>query len=226
MMPLFGRDKRKIPCKFCSKDAIFVKEYNEYFCSDCNRFQLGTGKEDIKLLPVLKLKHYKFSAQKLAYIVYDQLGTKIAYCERRDISRYTDDKQFGIRYLFFNNTDRMIASVDGYAVRSFKEIDSEWRVFDYGRHLRGIIINEAETDNWKIVDTNNEQIALREPEEAKSDFTAMRSFTFIDSVEDKNKLFSVQKKGGAFYIDILVETIDPHFAWAFIIALHRKYYLS
>ena len=68
-MPLFG-SKKKLMCKFCGKNATYIKEHDEYFCTHCQKFQIE-GEEDPepKTLPILQLENM-FSPPKDMHILF------------------------------------------------------------------------------------------------------------------------------------------------------------
>lgn len=222
-LPLFGSKKKKINCKFCGKNTDYLKVYNDFFCSNCNRFQSEDKVDEVKNLQIFRLKKYNFTAQKYSYFIYNELGSKIAFIERRDISKYTSDKEFNLRYLVFNDVNRIIASIDGKKVNSQKNSDGTWLVYDYGRNLRGKIQFVAEEDIWKIFDANDKLIGIRKRDDNKSLSKSMRQYILLDPDNPDNRLFKVNRKGG-FELTFIDNYFDPYLGWAFVIALHRKFY--
>lgn len=200
-----------------------MKQYNDYFCSKCERFQTEDSVREIKLLPLYKLKKYNFSAQKYAYIVYNSLGSKIAFAEKRDVTKFVADKNYNIRYYFFNDVNRVIGSVDGSSMVSNTNSDASWKIYDYGRNLRGEIKHLAASDTWQIFDTNGEIFALRDPKDSQSLKNKMRQFTFVSSENQDDIFFQAKRKAG-FTLELISDKLDPHIGWGFIVALHQRAY--
>ncbi|MFW9922998.1 MAG: hypothetical protein ACFFDW_06885 [Candidatus Thorarchaeota archaeon] len=224
MTPL-GLKSKKINCKFCDKSADYMKEYNDYFCSKCNRFQSEDIVTEVKLLPVFRLRNYTFSAQKYSYAIYNELGSRIANIERRDLGKVSPDKNYSIRYMMYNDVNRIIATADGSYNESINGQDGSWKVYDYGRNFRAEIKFIAESDTWQIFDSEGTLIAIRDPKDNKSLSESMRQYTFIDSNNAENTKFQLKRKGGSFKLSILDSYFEPSIAWTFILALHRKFYL-
>jgi hypothetical protein len=221
-MPLFG-SRRKKTCKFCGENAQYIKEYDDYFCPHCKLFQYEEDKLiETKILPELKLKKYNFIPQKYHYYIFDQLETKIARCERRNLSNYVTDKEQFFRYLFFNQLNRIILSISSSTQLTFSDQDSLWKVYDYGHNYRGQVKHLIKSDTWQILDPSDEIIALRDPKDSRTKYQAARYFTILDS-ESKEELFTVQRKHG-FELAMTLDSFDPHLAWCFVIAIHRSYY--
>jgi len=219
------RSKRKLNCKFCQTKAEFMKLYNDFFCPSCLRFQNESSVTDPKLLPVFKLKKYKFTAQKYAYFIYSEIDSKIGSCERRDLSKYLGKKDYNIRYVFLNEADRIVASVDGRTLNALKDSDASWKVYDYGRHYRGEIKLISETDSWQILDSNHNIIGVRDPQDSKTALETARQFTIIDANDSEKILFQITRKAAGFILQMVSSDFDPHLAWATVIGIHRKYYL-
>ncbi len=220
---MFGSKKKKRPCKFCDSNVEYMKQYNDYFCSKCERFLSEDIVKEIKLLPIYKLKKYNFAAQKYAYIIYNTLGSRIAFAEKRDVTKFVVDKNYNIRYYFFNDVNRVIGSVDGSSRASNKISDASWKIFDYGRNLRGEIKHIAKADLWQIFDTNGEIIAIRDPEDSQSLKNKMRQFTFIHPENREEVYFQTKRKAG-FTLQLLSDKLDPHIGWGFVVALHQRAY--
>jgi len=219
---MFGK-KKKIPCKFCGKNVHHLKQYNDSFCSECERFQSEDLVKEIKLLPIFKLKTYNFAAQKYTYIVYNSLGSKIAFAEKRDVTKFVSDKNYNIRYYFFNDVNRVIGSIDGSSLVLDTTRDATWKVYDYGRNLRAEIRHLAESDTWEIIDASGKIIAIRDVDASQSLQKKMREFTFVNP-EDKEEIFFQAKRKAGFSLQLISETVDPHIGWGFIIALHQRLY--
>ncbi|NHJ39117.1 MAG: hypothetical protein FK731_03720 [Asgard group archaeon] len=217
--------KRKISCKFCNEKADYLKMYNDYFCSKCLRFQNESSVSDVKLLPFFKLKKYNIIAQKYSYIINNELGSRIGTIERRDISKFVSKKDYNLRYIYFNDINRIIASVDGKSLNTLKNADASWKVFDHGRNYLGEIKHLFETDFWQIVNTEGEIIAIRNPMDSGVDLQTARTFTIVNPEKNDVKYFQILRKGGSFQIHLLDETFDPHFALAIVIGIHRRYYI-
>lgn len=217
--------KRKLNCKFCQQKAEFMKLYNDFFCPSCLRFQKESQAKDPKLLPVFKLKKYKFTAQKYAYFIYSEIDSKIGSSERRDLSKYIGKKDYNIRYIFLNDIDRIIASVDGKTLNDLKDSDASWKVYDYGRNFRGEIKLLSETDSWQILDSNGTLIGVRDPQDSRAALQTARQFTIIDANNSENMLFQMSRKAAGFILQMVSSDFDPHLAWATVIGIHRKYYL-
>ncbi len=217
--------KRKLNCIFCQEKAEFMKLYNDFFCPSCLRFRKESLADDPKLLPVFKLNKYKFTAQKYAYFIYSEIDSKIGSCERRDLSKYIGKKDYNIRYVFFNEVDRIIASVDGRILNDLKDSDASWKVYDYGRNYRGEIKLTHETESWQILDSNNNIIGVRDPQDSKTALQTARQFTIIDAQNSEEIFFQITRKAAGFILHMLSSDFDPHLAWATIIGIHRKYYL-
>ncbi len=220
---LFGSRKKKSPCRFCDNNVEFMKQYNDYFCPKCERFQSEDSVKEIKLLPIFKLKKYNFAAQKYAYIIYNSLGSRIAFAEKRDVTKFVSDKKYNIRYYFFNDMKRIVGSVDGSSGAANKISEASWKIFDYGRNLRAEIRHISESDTWQILDTNGEIIALRDPEDNRSLKNKMRQFTFVNPENREEVYFQTNRKAG-FVLQILSDKLDPHIGWGFIVALHQRAY--
>lgn len=202
-----------------------MKEYDDYYCSHCQRFQMEEEAEkEVSLLPVFKLKEYLFTCQKYAYLVETTLGAKIAYGERRDISRFAVSADKHFRYYFFNNIKRIIASIDSSTVQSFTEPDAAWKVYDYGRNFRGEIKYLVESDSWHILDAQGELLGLRDPGDQHTPYKASRNFTVLDANNQERELFKIQRKA-RFTLKIIAEDVDPHLAWGFLVGIHRKYFV-
>jgi len=176
------------------------------------------------ILPVMKLKSYNFTTQKYAYFIYNELNSKIGSCERRDLSKYISKKDYNIRYYFFNDINRIIASLDGKTTNELKDSNASWQIYDYGRLLRGEIKYIVESDSWQILDSEKNVIALRDPRDEQAALKTARQFTIIDANNSENQLFQIIRKTG-FQLKINSSEVDPHIAWATVIAIHRKYYL-
>ncbi|MHA1154966.1 MAG: hypothetical protein ACTSQK_02570 [Candidatus Heimdallarchaeota archaeon] len=220
---MFGSKKKKYPCKFCDSNTEHMKQYNDYFCSKCERFQSEDSVKEPKLLQIYKLKKYNFAAQKYTYIIYNSLGSKIAFAEKRDVTKFVADKKYNIRYYFFNDVNRVIGSVDGHSLASNKASDASWKIYDYGRNLRGEIRHIAESDTWQIHDANGEIIAIRDPEDSKSLKNKMRQFTFVNPDNREEIFFQANRKTG-FILQKISDKFDSHIGWGFIVALHQRVY--
>jgi len=216
--------KRKLNCKFCQKNAEYMKLFSDFFCPNCLRFQKESLVTDPKLLPIFKLKKYKFTAQKYAYFIYSEIDSKIGSCERRDLSKYLSKKDYNIRYIFLNDMDRIIASLDGKTLNALKDADASWKVYDYGRNYRGEIKLSSESDTWQILNSKGEIIGLRDPQDSKAALQTARQFTILDANNSENLLFRISRKAG-FILQMISEDFDPHLAWGTVIGIHRKYYL-
>lgn len=217
--------KRKINCKFCNQKAEYLKMYNDFFCTKCLRFQNESSVSEVKLLPILKLKKYNLIAQKYSYLINNELGSRIGTIERRDISKFVSKKDYNIKYIFFNDINRIIGSVDGKSLNNLKNVDASWKVYDYGRNYHGEIKHLHETDAWQITTTENTIIAIRNPHDSGVDIQTARTFTIINPEDYDIQYFKIMRKGGGFLLEIFDETFDPHLALAIIIAIHRRYYL-
>jgi hypothetical protein len=202
-----------------------MKLYNDFFCPSCLRYQNESAVTEPKLLPVFKLKKYKFTAQKYAYFIYSEIDSKIGSCERRDISKYVGKKDYNIRYIFLNDIDRIIASVDGKTLNALKDSDASWKAYAYGRHYRGEIKLISETDSWQISDQNNNLIGVRDPQDSRAALQTARQFTIIDANDSEKTLFQITRKAAVFILQMVASDFDPHLAWATVIGIHRKYYL-
>ena len=222
-MPL-GLKKGKISCIFCGNDAEFVKMFDDHFCPKCLRFQKEIAATETKLLPIFKLKKYIFVAQKYTYYIYNDLESKIGSCEWRDLSKLIGKKDFNIRFYFFNDINRIIGSIDSSSLNDEKGKNATWKIYDYGRFLKGEIRYTVGSDTWQIFNPKGEIIASRDPQDSKVALQTARLFTIIDANNPDKKLFSISRKAG-FYLTILSEEIDPHLAWGTVICIHRKYYL-
>lgn len=220
---MFGSKKRKIPCKFCNETAEYLKEYDDFFCKKCERFQSETSPKEVKKLPIFKLDNYVFAAQKYSYFIYNELGSKIGYAEKRDVSKYITEKNFGIRYYFYNDINRIVGSLDCKPVQQLKTSDGAWRIYDLARKLRGEIHHISESDTWQILDTSGEIVALRDPKDGRTLQETMRQFTIVNANVLEHSLFQVYRKGG-FKLRIIDKEIDTLLAWGFVIAIHQKYY--
>ena len=201
-----------------------MKLYDDFFCPNCLRFQSESQVKEIKLLPIFKLKKYHYVAHKHTYVIYNEMDSKVGSCERRDLSKYIGKKDLNIRYYFFNDINRIIASVDGKSYNSLKDTDASWKVYDYGRNLRGEIVHIAESDTWQIKNSNGEIIALRDPSDGKAALQTARQFTIIDSKDPEKILFQIIRKGG-FRLEIISPDADPHIAWGAVVAIHRRFYV-
>jgi hypothetical protein len=217
--------KRKINCKFCQQKADFIHAYNDYFCSKCYRFQNESLSKEIKLLPIFKLKKYNFVAQKYSYTINNDLGSRLGLFERRDLSKYISKKEYNIRYVLFNDINRIVGSVDGSTLNDLKGAEASWKIYDYGRNLRGEVKYLPETEKWQIVDPSGNIIAIRNPLDSSADIQTARSFTIINPEDQEVHYFRIIRKGGGFRLEILDETFDPHFAISMVIPIHRKFYL-
>ncbi|NHK29924.1 MAG: hypothetical protein FK730_01140 [Asgard group archaeon] len=216
---------RKINCKFCNEKAEFLKIYNEYFCPKCLRFQNESSASDVKTLPIFKLKKYTFTAQKYSYLINNELGSRIGIIERRDVSKFISKKDYNIKYILFNDINRIIGLIDGKSLNNLKNEDASWKVFDYGRNYRGEIKYLHETDTWQIVNSENSIIAIRNPHDSGVDLQTARTFTIINPEDYDIQYFKIMRKGGGFQLEFLDESFDPHLAFAIIIAIHRRFYL-
>jgi hypothetical protein len=217
--------KRKINCKFCQQKADYIHAYNDFFCSKCQRFQNESLVKEIKLLPILKLKKYNFVAQKYSYTISNDLGSRIGLFERRDLSKYISKKEYNVRYILFNDINRIVGSVDGRSLNDLKDADASWKVFDYGRNSRGEIKYFPDKEKWQITDVNGEIIAIRNPMDSSADIQTARLFTLTHPEDHDIHYFRIIRKGGGFRLEILDETFDPHFAVSIVIPIHRKFYL-
>ncbi|NHJ04156.1 MAG: hypothetical protein EAX90_04990 [Candidatus Heimdallarchaeota archaeon] len=220
---MFGSKKRKIPCKFCDKTAEYLKVYNDFFCVNCQRFQSEVSPKEIRTLQIFKLKNYLFAAQKYTYIIYNELGSKIAYAEKRDITKFVSDKNFGIRYYFYNDLNSIIGSLDCKPIRLLNTNDGLWKIYDIGRNICGEIRHLSESDTWQILTPENQIIALRDPKDSRTLQETMRQFTIIDANDSEHMLFQVNRKNG-FQIKIFDQDFETLITWGFVIALHQKYY--
>jgi hypothetical protein len=189
------------------------------------RFQNESSTTDVKLLPTFKLKKYNFTAQKYTYLISNELGSRIGIIERRDVSKFISKKDYNIKYIIFNDINRIIGLIDGKTLNNQKNVDASWKVFDYGRNFRGEIKHIHETDIWQITDSNNTIIAIRNPHDSGVDLQTARTFTIINPDDYDIHYFKIMRKGGGFQLEILDVTFDPHLAFAIIIAIHRRYYL-
>ncbi|MGC9778748.1 MAG: hypothetical protein HZR80_05855 [Candidatus Heimdallarchaeota archaeon] len=223
MSPI-GSKKRKIKCHFCAKEAEYMKIFDDFFCPKCLRFQTESQVKEIKLLPLLKLKKYHFAAHKHTYVIYNEMESKIGSCKRRDLSKYISKKNHNIRYYFFNDIHRIIASVDGKTFNVLNDNDASWKVYDYGRNFRGEILHIANSDTWQIKNSNEDIIALRDPKDGRAALQTARQFTMIGSNDPDKILFRIIRKGG-FKLEILSADTDPHIAWGVVVAIHRRYYV-
>jgi hypothetical protein len=219
-----GSKKRKLNCKFCQENAEYMNLYNDFFCSSCLRFQKESNVTDPKLLPVFKLKNYTITAQKYAYFIYSEIDSKIGSCERRDLSKFLSKKDYNIRYIFLNDINRIIASIDGKTVNALKDTDASWKVYDYGRNYRGEIKLLSDSDSWQILNPNGEIIGVRDPLDSKTALETARQFTIIDANNSENMHFRITRKVG-FKLQMFSEDFDPHLAWGTVIGIHRKYYM-
>ncbi|NHJ47773.1 MAG: hypothetical protein FK733_08295 [Asgard group archaeon] len=217
--------KRKINCKFCQQKADFIHAYNDFFCSKCFRFQNESLTKEIKLLPILKLKKYNFVAQKYSYTISNDLGSRLGLFERRDLSKFISKKDYNIRYVLYNDINRIVGSVDGRSLNDLKGANASWKVYDYGRNLRGEIQYFPETEKWHIVNANGELIAVRNPMDSSADIQTARSFIITHPEGYDVHYFRITRKGGGFRLEILNESFDPHFAISIVIPIHRKFYL-
>ena len=200
-----------------------MKVYDDFFCPKCQRFQSEVSKGEVKLLQIFKLNKYLFNAQKYTYIIYNELGSKVAIAEKRDVSKFVSDKNYGITYYLFNDINRIIVAIDSAPLKSQQTTDSSWKVYDYARNLRGEIEHLHESDTWQIIDKEGSIIALRDPKDSRSLKETMRQFTIVDANDSDKTLFQVFRKGG-FNLTMIDKEIDPHLGWGFVIALHRKLY--
>ncbi|MHA1212856.1 MAG: hypothetical protein ACTSSH_10380, partial [Candidatus Heimdallarchaeota archaeon] len=217
--------KRRLPCKFCGKDAEYAKLYDDFFCPKCLRFQKEGKVSEVKLLPIFKLKIYNFNAQKHTYLISNELESRIGLIERRDLSKYIGKKDYNIRYYFLNDVKRIIGSVDGRIMNKSKDADASWKIYDYGRNLRGEIKHIVATDTWQILDSANQVIAIRDAAaDSKVALQTAKQFTLVDVNDPEHKLFRINRKIG-FRLQMLSDTADIHFAWAMVISIHRRYYL-
>ena len=171
------------------------------------------------------MKKYKFTAQKYAYFIYSEIDSKIGSCERRDLSTYIGKKDYNIRYIFLNDIDRIIASVDGKTLNALKDTDASWKVFDYGRNYHGEIKLLSDSDSWQILDQNGNIIGVRDPEDSRTALQTARQFTIIDANNSEKMLLRISRKAASFILQMISEDFDPHLAWATIIGIHSKYYL-
>ncbi len=224
MTPPPSSKSKKISCKFCAKTAEYMKIYNDYFCPKCLRFQSEANIADIKILPIFKLKVYNFNAQKYAYIINNELDSKIGSCERRDLTKYISKKEYDIRYYFFNDINRIVASMDDRTLNENKVADASWKIYNYGRNLLGEIKHLASSDTWQIFDSNAKLIAIRSPNDNQSVSQTARDFTIVDAEDNNNILFKITRKIG-FQLRILSDEIDSLLGWAMVIAVHKRYYL-
>ncbi|HUT80019.1 MAG TPA: hypothetical protein VMZ29_02360 [Candidatus Bathyarchaeia archaeon] len=224
MTPQPSPKSKKISCKFCAKTAEYMKLYNDYFCSKCLRFQTEANISEVKILPIFKLKTYNFNAQKYAYIINNELDSKIGSCERRDLSKYINKKDYDIRYYFFNDINRIVASMDGRTLNDIKDADATWKIYNYGRHLLGEIKHIANSDTWQIFDSESRLIAIRNPNDKQTVTQTAREFTIVADANSENVLFKITRKVG-FQLTILADDIDTLLGWGMVVAVHRRYYL-
>ncbi|MHA1629557.1 MAG: hypothetical protein ACTSXO_09225 [Candidatus Heimdallarchaeota archaeon] len=220
-MPTFGSKKRKISCKFCQEKAEYIKIYDDYFCSSCSRFQTETKTAERKLVPVLKLSDYKFTAQKFNYIVYNKLGSRIASIEKRDLSKYLGKKAFPIRFVFLNDINRIIGSVDSRKENALKSADALWQVYDLGRNLRGEIRFTVANNSWEIQDYEGALLGTQKSTDSSKSLQLLRTLTVVNPSNVEEILFSITRKGG-FILNISSSTIDPYLAWAMVVCWHRR----
>jgi hypothetical protein len=221
---LSSRKKKRI-CKFCQEKANYIKLYNDYFCPKCLRFQNESHVREVKPLPIMKLRKYNFTTHKYSYIINNELGSRIGSCERRDLSKFISKKDFDIRYIFLNDVNRIVASVDSKSMNNMKNVDAFWKIYDYGRNLRGEIKHLHEDNTWQILNSNNEIIAIRNPLDSGADSQTARAFSLVDPENTEREFFKITRKGGGFLLEIIDNEFDPHFAWTIVIAIHRRYYL-
>ena len=120
--------------------------------------------------------------------------------------------------------NRVIGSVDGHSLVSNKASDASWKIYDYGRNLRGEIKHIVESDTWQILDANGKIIAIRDPEDSKSLKNKMRQFTFVNPDNREEIFFQANRKAG-FELQQISDKLDPHIGWGFIVALHQRVYV-
>jgi len=218
-----GSSKRKIPCKICGKKADFVKMYNDYFCSNCVRFENESLSKKTKLPAIMKLDEYLFTAQKYAYFIYTTQNYKLGSCERRDLSKLVKNLKYPIRYYFVNDVKRIIGTTESQSMHA-KGSDGIWKVYDYGHNFRGEIKFTATSDTWQVIDEADNIIAVRNPEDSKIALQTARRFSLVDSNDLENPLIQIDRKNG-FLLKRIDKEFDPYLAWSVIIAIHRVYYL-
>lgn len=218
-----GSSKRKIPCKKCGKNANFVKMYNDYFCSNCVRFENESISKETKQPAIMKLDEYLFTAQKYAYFIYNNQSYKLGSCERRDLSKLVKNMQYPIRYYFFNDINRIIGMTESKSMHA-KGSDGEWRVYDYGHNFKGEIKFIAASDTWQVFDESGTVIAVRDPEDSRVALQTARRFSLLDANDSENKLVQILRKNG-FLLKRINKEFDPYLAWSVVIAIHRVYYL-
>ncbi|MHA1243965.1 MAG: hypothetical protein ACTSP7_05250 [Candidatus Heimdallarchaeota archaeon] len=218
-----GSSKRKIPCKTCGKKADFVKMYNDYFCTNCVRFENESLIKETKLPAIMKLDEYLFTAQKYAYIIYNNQSYKLGSCERRDLSKLVKNLDYPIRYYFFNDVNRIVGTTESKSMHA-KGSDGTWKVYDTGRNFRGEIKFIAASDTWQALDQTGNIIAVRDSEDSRVALQTARRFTLVDNNDSENKLIQILRKNG-FLLKRIDKEFDPYLAWSIIIAIHRVYYL-
>ncbi|MBN1328975.1 MAG: hypothetical protein JXA54_05835 [Candidatus Heimdallarchaeota archaeon] len=224
MTPSSSSKSKKITCKFCDKTAEYMKLYNDYFCSKCLRFQTETTITEVKILPIFKLKVYNFNAQKYAYIINNELDSRIGSCERRDLTKFISKKDYDIRYYFFNDINRIVASMDGRTINDIKDANASWKIYNYGRHFLGEIVHLASTDTWQIHDSDGKVLAIRNPDDNQVVTQTAREFTIVSAENNKNILCKITRKIG-FQLRIFSDEFDSLLGWGLVIAIHRRYYL-